>query len=487
MLNSSKFEHGHGKCAIMEMDRGERSMDALQEKMEFLLNPEIPDKLRNEVNEDVRFSVETKHKLKGERTGKLYPAWNRICAIMDRIEDLVYHINGMEVSSAQDIQSAFTFFDLLNHGAVLIDCVNMIAQIYEIDLSDEDAEDTIFHNRGNDGKGDDKAYFEYLRSLCSVHPIETSRHRRYMDAEFECCPYVMWLDDYNRERAKADLEAWVYTNRTGLGSCKSIYISLSDVKAYIQRRYDLLENRIIDGIHQFKERKKNAYRKSTLKTEADFSDYVTYLRYIGKKSRERFGDSLESDFEHVFFFMCLSFSNWKNQRLLKRYQNALQYAVKFHHNALQNMSFNGFENNGIEYPDLREETTLLWQLIYLKAASDDVLRYQYELSTQWELRSEDSHYALGKIKCVVPALERYVSFDEANTPEDYFTLVQLALYQDNLEGDNLVNRNIPNEGAYRIHCLTKDEWNQLHAPEATGDRPAFNIEKIEEMLKKYGQ
>lgn len=203
--------------------------------------------------------------------------------------------------------------------------------------------------------------------------------------------------------------------------------------------------------------------------------------------KERFGESLESDFEYVFFFMRLSFSNWKNRRLLKKYQSALKYAIRFHHSALQNMSLDGFENNGIGYPDLKEETTLLWKLIHLNAASDDVRRYQYELSTQWELRTDDHHYALEKIKRVVPVLEQYVSFDEAKTPEGYFALVQLALYQDNLEGDNLVNRNIPNESAYRIHCLTEDEWARLHTPETLDGRSVINMEVPVEVLKRYGQ
>lgn len=463
-------------------------MDVLQEKAEFLLEPKIPALLRDEVNEDVRFSIETKRTLKGEKEGKLFPAWHRICAIMDRIDDLVYHINRMVVEPAQDRRGAFSFFDLLNHGAVLIDCVNEIARLYEIDLSTVDAEDNVFHNRGKDGKGSDKAYFEYLRSLCSVHPIETSRHRRYMDTEFECCPYVIWLDDYHREiQGGFSLKAQIYTNRMDASHYKTVYISLNEVRAYIQKRYNLLENTVIDGIHRFKERKKDEYRSSQMRTEEEFTDYIAYLQYLRATGEERYGDAFNPNLDTAIFFMRVSFSDQTNCRLLNKYQNALKYAIKFHHNCLQNMRSDGFENSGVTTEDSWNGALLLDHLIRLGEWSAETARYGYELEKRDELLTDSYYYALCQLEHAKPFLEKYITLDEAKEPADYYALTQLALYQASLEEKTLVNRNIPNESDYRIQCLTEDEWVRLHTPEEPSRQSAINMAEFMEILKKYGQ
>ena len=92
------------------------------------LNPNSATNLRNTINEDVDFSY--KHvKERNKKNPKLYPAWNRICALMDRIQDTTEHINHIQFQDEIENRSAFSFLDFMNHSSVLIDCIYEIARI----------------------------------------------------------------------------------------------------------------------------------------------------------------------------------------------------------------------------------------------------------------------------------------------------------------------------------------------------------------------
>ena len=94
------------------------------------LDLELASKLRATVNNRVNISIKRKQTLE-KKQSKLYPAWNRICAIMDRIEDTAYYLNDLVVSSSEDKRvsvkwhsktglllqprSAFIQFVLLSH------------------------------------------------------------------------------------------------------------------------------------------------------------------------------------------------------------------------------------------------------------------------------------------------------------------------------------------------------------------------------------
>ena len=154
------------------------------------------------------------HKTRAKKNDhQTYPAWNRICALMDRIQDTAEHINNIELHNEKANRSAFSFLDLMNYGSVLKDCIYEIARIYEINMEPYKQSSSVFHMTGNDGQGTDKMYFEYLRSLCSVHPFDTgnNNHRRYQENDFECRPYVAWKEDRLRTDEHNYLIAHVYT------------------------------------------------------------------------------------------------------------------------------------------------------------------------------------------------------------------------------------------------------------------------------------
>lgn len=90
--------------------------------------------LRNAVVDRKKQSIDVKHadanskSIKGE-----YLAWNRICAIMDRLEDTLVYLNRMELGGSDERRTAFDFFDFINNCFVVIDCIKTIGSIFRLD------------------------------------------------------------------------------------------------------------------------------------------------------------------------------------------------------------------------------------------------------------------------------------------------------------------------------------------------------------------
>ena len=103
------------------------------------------------------------------------PAWDCICTCVHRIRDGVAYLNKQELGR-MECGSAFDFINFINNASVVLDCIQMLADILGVDLSEENSRSAIFNMVGDDGEGTDKDYYEFLRSLCAVHPAGTNRH-----------------------------------------------------------------------------------------------------------------------------------------------------------------------------------------------------------------------------------------------------------------------------------------------------------------------
>lgn len=115
-------------------------------------------------------------------------SFNAVCAVLDRIDSLVVHCCSLEIDSSTS--GIFAFYDLLNYGQTLIDCIELIAQIYDYKSNDQVQVVLTLKIVGNNNKGTDEKYFKYLRSLCTVHPVETNHHKEYQGNQPEWCPYI---------------------------------------------------------------------------------------------------------------------------------------------------------------------------------------------------------------------------------------------------------------------------------------------------------
>lgn len=438
----------------------------------IFLDPEMAIRLRWTINHDIDFSY--KHTKERKKDKKQYPAWNRICAIMDRIQDTAEHINDIKLQeNKKDDRGAFDFLDLMNHSSVLIDCIYEIARIYGIDMTQYSISTDIFHEPGKDNEGSDKLYFEYLRSLCSAHPFDTGRHKNFQDGDYECCPYVYWGDEIPGTGMHY-VNAMVYSDE--LDMPKVLSISTQRMKEYIEYVYGLIDSVIIPGIETFKERRRNEFREQKMKPVESFADYIDYLNYLKEEARKRYSADNDYYIDEAILFFSVNFNEKKNQTGLRKLQNALKLAISFFHNSLQNMSWEGYENTGIKYPEETDSEFLLHCLLFNRNNSKKAMDYGYEIGTLHELRDEEnSSYVYGQINNMRSFLEKYISLEGEYTRKEMYVLTQIALYADALRNKNLINQNIPNDLKYRYRCLSEKSLENLRKPFAKKQRDKISI------------
>jgi hypothetical protein len=306
-------------------------------------------------------------------------------------------------------------------------------------------------------------YFEYLRSLCSVHPVETSRHKRYQANDFECSPFVVWNNREIWHDDDCDIYAVVYTSKDGETN-KRVQIYISQIFEYLKTRLEFVAE-ITNAIDQYQKQVISDFKKRPIKTEKEFDDYMDYLRNLDKELNERFGSDCYYPFDYIINLFELKLSNPQNQIKMNLYQNALKYAIEFEHNRMQNMSYEGFENNGLLFSERNIETSLYIELYSPHSGSEEQRRYHYNLEKisylSYDTGYSNKQWAYNQLNGAKIFLEKYVSFEGATGDFEHYALVKLALYLDCLENKCLINRNIPNDLKYRKRLLSDAEWKEL--------------------------
>ena len=412
------------------------------------LDSNVLKKLRDKVNEQNYISYNKNCKAK--KKNKEYRAWDKICAIMDRLDDTVLFLNGLKLNTGKYKRSAFDFFEFINNASVIVDCIQELAKIFEVPDDKIMKTNNIFNQVGNDEKGTDKEYFEYLRSLCSVHPVETSRHGRYQDNDFECCPFVLW-NNRKLYNDNSDIYAVVYTSNDSSIN-KRVLIYMDQIFEYVTTRLNFV-NDIVDKIDKYQKEVIRGFINTPIKKENQFDSYLDYLRNLDDEQKRRFGSERYCPISEAIKFFEVKLSNKENQEKFNLYLNALRYAITFEHNSIQNMSIKGFNNNGLTYCDDTLETTLFIELNSLDSNDDELGKYHYNLEKinylNYDSGYDDRQWAYIQVEEMLPFLSRYVSFEGINGDFECYALVQLALYLNCLENDCLVNENIPNDLKYR--------------------------------------
>ncbi|WP_455796991.1 hypothetical protein [Clostridium butyricum] len=285
------------------------------------LDTMILHRLRDKINEQHNISYNKIYNKKH----KEFRAWDKICAIMDRLDDTVDFLNELKLNTGKYKRSAFDFFEFMNNAAVIVDCIKQLAEIFNV--ADEKIKKTtaIFNQLGKNSTGTDEKYFEYLRSLCSVHPVETSRHKIYQDNDFECSPYVLWNNRKALHKDDCDIYAIVYTSNDGSDS-KKVRIYISQIFKYVKTRLDFI-NDIIDEIDKYQKDILASLVNKHVKQEDEFNNYIDYLRNLNIEQKERFGQDTWYSYEYAIRVMELKFSNPNNNEKLILYKNALSLTL----------------------------------------------------------------------------------------------------------------------------------------------------------------
>ena len=413
------------------------------------LDLQLCKKLRKKINEYQHYSITKTHSIKkapGER------GWAKICAIMDRLDDTSLYLNSLELQKSSSVISVFDFYNFMNNSATMLDCINFLAEIYEFDFSSEDYKSDIFNQVGKTGNGTDKRYFEYLRSLCSVHPIETSRHSEFQDdfTQIECSPFVRWNDSSLLDDRESDLIAIVYVNNPQQFS-KYVGIKLSEVFSYIEHRYNLLQ-RLIEHIDLYYQGIIDEYRKIPLKTVFDFSDYCDYLEYMKRTYAVRIKSGWDEYFDFYIYAMKIHFSNSLNQQRLVKYQNAIKYAFTFLHRYLQELpKEDSYETTGLhDQPEKSIGDSLFWEL-QERPIGTELMKYNYPFEKLLLMWMQPRYMGMADflIKELKPFWGKYVCFESNMTPIEISILLTVACHFYKLEHDEDFKNNIPNTKDYR--------------------------------------
>lgn len=406
-------------------------------------------KLRGKVNEYQHYSITKTHSIKKDSNGF---GWHKICAIMDRLDDTVAYLNSLDVKEQGSDFDIFAFYNFMNNSATLIDCVNYLAEIYEYNLDSDNSKTDIFNKLGNTGKGTDKDYFEYLRALCSVHPIKTSRHKEFQDSEttVECSPFVAYNEFGFISKQDADLIAVVYIDGEKQDS-KYVGIKIETVFKYVRFRFELL-SKIIKHMENYYVKIINDYAKIPLKELSEFDDYCDYIDYIKEVYVERVNTRMNECFEFYKFVMKMSFKNAINQEKLLKYQNAIKYSFTFLHKYLQQLPREDkFETTGLKkQPNNTTGDSLFFEL---QLGFDCDYRYQHlyafeKLSLMW-LQPEYMDMATHLISKIESFWKKYVCFEKGMNAIEISVLLQIAVYFYRLENDEEFNGYIPESSEYR--------------------------------------
>lgn len=322
--------------------------------MKIQLDPQLCNKLREKINERHNFTYEktADFKFPNSRNEVTAGAYNCICATLDRINDLVEHCNSIE------IEGQFGLCDFLNYTQSLIECITIIGKVYKVAplyKGTDKTDTTVFHQAGLNNDGNDEKYFTYLRSLCSVHPVETSRHKEYQGDQAEWCPYILsgkssmlvCFPNVYPDLQDADFVVTVYRNDLKL--CKYVPIHVKEIIAYVQKRYQHI-NQIIKAVTNYNQELIDNFKKKPIPEPEAFTDYVSYLNSLQNAITERCGENHADKTKEWICIIKAHFENDEMQEKLLAYQEALKTGISSVHQHLQQMGIDYyFEEEPISY------------------------------------------------------------------------------------------------------------------------------------------
>ena len=288
----------------------------------FNYNIQLAHDLRDAVNERQNLSLEKEHTQKNNRSNVTYIAWDRICTIMDRLEDTIDYVNGMELGNCRSHRAAFDFYEFINCSAIIIDCIKTMGMIFNIDirLIEEIEKSQEIFGTEYSITGTDQRFFEYIRSLCVVHPLFTNHQKEYLsESKFHCCPFVVWSDKYGHFNGceNSDLMAVVYTSQEGSHTIW-LPLYLEQFDKYLGKWIDLIP-RVIEAKDNYTDDVYEQFRNEPIKDLSDFdNDAVNYLIYLKEEYGKRFGDLQDSIFDEYIRIFRIRLSDKNNEYKLEK-------------------------------------------------------------------------------------------------------------------------------------------------------------------------
>lgn len=370
----------------------------------------------------------------------------KVICTLERISDYLDYINQFVLIPDYDRSNAFNFIELLNCEYVIVHCIQELAKTFAVDHRNiTDAKDCFAYFQY--GNGNDGNIFEYIRSLCAVHPAETSMQSEIHGFEnFNSCSRIVW--DHGFEYDERDLTAVIYSADKD-GEEMYLGIQVEPLMMYLKKWVDLLDD-IVQGIRIYIENEKKDYRTKMIANPEDFDNYLDYIDNLCMEYKCRYSESQIELFEKYKLAFTIYFDDAETERKRECYQNAVKYMFECLHKQLQGM--NDRENTGLVGLGENETNNLFFALYqpieHGSMFSNHRLAFPYVdnlcSSVYWDVRH--ARQVLDEIK---PMVNEYVKFENTESPEKTELLLQIATYFDALAHDGYINRSIPNREEFR--------------------------------------
>lgn len=421
-----------------------------------------------------------------KRTKKTIWAYDAIYASLNRIEDTLLYINSLELGREQKHRSAFDFFDFLNNMYVVIHCIKTLGQIFDVPKDEFIAIETAtdcFDQKGIDGTGTDNDFFEYIRSLASVHPVDTGMHPAYHGYEkMHCSPFVVWtMEQYWKE---GDLSVHIYTSEKN-GQTVLLDLWVNGFERYLQKWIDFIDV-IVVAVNKFNEQTAQEYIDKPIKRIEEFGAYDQYIDNLREELAVRDGEYTVHILENYARLFRMKLSDDRNAAKFELYKNAIRYGLHFLHDRLQKMNNDEVTDTGIFYPDRNVYTELYIALWKPRCRNSEISKHGYELEKMYYIDGSGSYneeYGRRLLEGIKPIINKYVLFTNTESAFETQVLVSMALYFECLGCQNLVNRNIPNSLEFRETLIEEGQWEILiknEQPERTDEN------RLRKFMKEHG-
>lgn len=390
-------------------------------------------------------NVNVKTKKKNENMPFISRA--RIETALYRIEDTLNYMNAIPLGANPQRLAAFDFYDFINCEVVVIDCIEVLAHIFglETDIIDLKNKNDIFN-----GNGTDNDFVKYIRSLASVHPLDTSGHPKYNGYEnFHCSPRAYW--DSTMQDGK-DLTITIYDSANNQNELEYLRVGIDDFVRFLKRWIDFIDV-IAIAVKDYERKSIAEYRLIPMKRPCDFEQYVDYIEYLKEEYIKRGNETQWDCFDDFIRIFSTSITNSENAVKVELYKNAIRLSLSFLHDRTQNMEYGKeystgiFRDSDINYTELFIE---VHNPVNVGVNNND-LKYCLE---KLFVHSDDYVNRMEEIK---PWVNKYVIFNNTESYDETYVLVTTALYLESLEQENVLNWNIPNENKYRLRLLNTNE------------------------------
>lgn len=371
---------------------------------------------------------------------------------MDRLEDTVGYLNGFRLKYNQNQRQAFDFYELLNNIYIVINCIEELYKIFSSDISDisELKKRNFVFKEFNTGGGTDYDFFQYIRSLCAVHPIRTDklRHKVYLGKSIvHSCPYVLWENN-------DEIEIIVYNSKREIHN-NQLNVKIESIEKFLNEWLEF-SNVLIRKIVSYYDKVYAGLRFKKIKEEKGFENYVEYLLYLRNENERRFNYGQEYIFDYYINVFNLELTNNCNKDKLEKYKNAIRLAMKYKRASIQLMQTDGFEYTGINSPKTISDNSLFFELESPETLSTDFEKYSYNISKMYYLLPDNNYSVFDKdwaremLEEMKSLINKYVYFTNKEPDIETVILVIMAMYFANFEVvDSDLNRNIPKNNNYR--------------------------------------